>query len=83
MVALNPHYSWYFDWLALPCCLAPLRSVIYLSAAGLLLDLNPWDERFFWAALLYVPAITLAVLDWRSLRSGRRAALALAFGRSP
>jgi len=83
MAALSPPYSWYFAWLALPCCLAPLRSVIYLSAAGLLLDLNPWDERFVWPALLYGPAIALAVLDWRRLRSGRAAALAVAFERSP
>ena len=83
MAALSPHYSWYFAWLALPCCLAPLRSVIYLSAAGLLLDLNPWDERFFWAALLYGPAVALAVLDWRRLRPGRAAALGVALGRSP
>ncbi|MEO9191548.1 MAG: glycosyltransferase 87 family protein [Acetobacteraceae bacterium] len=65
MLVLSPHYPWYFAWLALPCCLAPLRSVVYLSVAALLLYLNPLDERFLWASILYVPAIILAVLDVR------------------
>jgi alpha-1,6-mannosyltransferase len=82
MVAVSPHYSWYFAWLALPCCLSPWRGVIYLSVAGLLLDLNPWDEHFVWAALLYVPAIVLVVLDLRRPRASRIAAPAGAVGRS-
>ena len=65
IAALSPHYPWYFCWLALPCCVAPLRSVIYLSVASLLLYLNPLDERFLWPSLLYVPAIALAVMDMR------------------
>ena len=34
--AITPHYPWYFVWLALPCCLAPTPSVIWLSAAAVL-----------------------------------------------
>ena len=71
MVVLSPHYPWYFAWLALPCCLAPVRSVIYLSVAGLLLYLDPLDERFLWASLLYVPAIALAALDVRRRKLSR------------
>ena len=63
MVALSPHYSWYYAWLALPCCLCPWRSVIYLSAAGLLLDVNPLNEHFLWPCLLFVPAIALGLRD--------------------
>ena len=69
MVVLSPHYSWYYAWLALPCCICPLRSVIYLSAAGLLLYVNPLNEHFLWPCLLFVPAIVLAVRDRRILRS--------------
>lgn len=78
MALLSPHYPWYFAWLALPCCLAPLRSVIYLSVAALLLYLNPFDERFIWASLLYVPAIVLAVGDARRHSPRRIAAPAQA-----
>jgi len=63
MLALSPHYSWYYAWLALPCCLCPWRSVIYLSAAGLLLDINPLNEHFLWPCLLFVPAIALGLRD--------------------
>ncbi|MDQ2804662.1 MAG: DUF2029 domain-containing protein [Pseudomonadota bacterium] len=82
MVVLSPHYPWYFAWLALPCCLCPLRSVIYLSVAGLLFYLNPLDERFFWPALVYVPAIALAVTDLRRRTFAPVAVLAGAVGRS-
>jgi len=63
MLALSPHYSWYYAWLALPCCLCPWWSVIYLSAAGLLLDVNPLNEHFLWPCLLFVPAIALGLRD--------------------
>ncbi len=32
-VALSPHYPWYFGWVALLACLAPYRSVFFLSAS--------------------------------------------------
>jgi hypothetical protein len=70
MAAISPHYPWYFVWLALPSCLSPYRSIIFLSVAALLLYRNPLDERFLWPSLLYVPAIILAVLDLR-LRAPR------------
>ncbi|HEY6432460.1 MAG TPA: glycosyltransferase family 87 protein, partial [Acetobacteraceae bacterium] len=65
LIVLSPHYAWYYAWLALPCCICPLRSVIYLSAAALLLYLDPLDEHFFWPSLVFVPCIALAVIDWR------------------
>ncbi len=74
LVALCPHYPWYFVWLAVPATIAPFRSVIWLSVAPLLLYLDPWTERFVWASLLYVPAIALA---WSDLK---RAALVSARG---
>jgi hypothetical protein len=63
--AISAHYPWYFVWLALPSCITPYRSIIFLSAAAMLLYRNPLDERFFWPCLLYIPAIVLAVFDLR------------------
>ncbi len=88
MLALSPHYSWYYAWLALPCCLCPWRSVIYLSAAALLLDINPLNEHFLWPCLLFVPAIALGFRDFRPGGSARTTApVSLrspdAVGRSP
>jgi len=65
MVALSPHYAWYFVWLAVPASIVPYRSVIFLSVAALLLYRNPLDERFLWPSLLYLPALALAVSDYR------------------
>ncbi|MBV9785097.1 MAG: DUF2029 domain-containing protein [Acidisphaera sp.] len=63
LIAISPHYPWYFPWLALSACLAPYRSTVFLSVACLLLYLDPLHERFVWPALVYLPAIVLAVLD--------------------
>jgi len=83
MVALSPHYSWYYAWLAVPCCLCPWRSVIYLSAAGLLLDINPLNEHFLWPCLLFVPVIALAVRDLHgAARAGAVVPATVAIGRS-
>lgn len=59
-VAISPHYPWYFAWLALPSCLNARWSIIWLSAAPVLLYLDPWHERFFWPCLVYLPAALFA-----------------------
>ncbi len=64
-VAISPHYPWYFVWLALPCCVCARWSIIWLSIAPVLLYVNPWNERFFWPCLVYLPATALAVREWR------------------
>lgn len=66
MAAISPHYPWYFVWLALPACVRPYRCVVWLSVAPLLLYLDPFNERFIWPSLVYVPAIALAVMDCRT-----------------
>lgn len=73
--AISPHYPWYFAWLALPCVLAPYRAVLFLSAAPVLLYLDPFHERFIWPSLVYVPAVLLAIVDLRRKR-GTSAAIA-------
>jgi hypothetical protein len=71
MLALSPHYPWYFGWLAPLACLAPFRSVLYLLAASPLLYLDP-VHNLLPPALVYVPCIILALRDLQ----GRRQAAA-------
>ncbi len=63
MLAITPHYPWYYPWLALPACLAPSDAAIWLGVAPLVLTLDPLHERFVWPALVYVPALFLVVRD--------------------
>ena len=63
MLAASPHYPWYYPWLAVPAVLAPMRAAIWLSSAAMLLYVSPLHERFVWPALLFVPALVLAVFD--------------------
>jgi alpha-1,6-mannosyltransferase len=70
-VAIDPHYPWYFAWLALPCCVRPRWSIIWLAVAPVLLYINPWQERFFWPCLVYLPAAVLAVWEWLRSASSR------------
>ena len=70
-VAISPHYSWYFAWLALPCVVAPVPAVIWLSSAPVLLTLDPFNERFIWPSLVYAPALVLAVVAIRRRRPAR------------
>ncbi len=65
MLLLTPHYPWYFPYLAMFAVVAPARSLIWMSAAPLLLYLSPWNEFFLWPSLIYGPAIVLAALDLR------------------
>ncbi|WP_407529173.1 glycosyltransferase 87 family protein [Methylobacterium oryzisoli] len=58
--AANPHYAWYYAWLALPAAVAPSPAVIWLSAAPVLFYVDPFNDRFVWPALVFVPALILA-----------------------
>ena len=68
--AANPHYAWYYAWLALPACVAPNPAVIWLSAAPVLFYVDPFNERFVWPGLVFGPALILAL---RALLRRRRA----------
>ena len=66
MVAVSPHYHWYFAWLALPAVLAPSRAVLWLATVPLLLIIGPIPgDQFLWRALVYGPALALALADRR------------------
>lgn len=69
MIAVSPHYPWYYPWLAVPAVLAPVWPAIWLAAAAVLLYLSPLHERFVWPSLVFAPALLLAALE--------------AFGRAP
>ncbi len=75
--AISPHYSWYFSWMALPCIVSPVPAVVWLSSAPVLLYLDPFHDRFFWPATVYVPALGLAAWSlWRRRGPPSPAALA-------
>ena len=71
MVLISPHYPWYLGWLALFACVAPHRSVIYLSATGTLLYLDPYHTLIVFPLLVYGPCLALAVLDTIQSRNRR------------
>ena len=62
-VVISPHYPWYLGWLSLFACFAPYRSVIYLSASGVLLYLDPYHREPLYPWLVYGPCLGLAVWD--------------------
>ncbi len=70
MLALSPHYPWYFAWLALPAIVAPSPAVLWLSAAPMLLYIAPWPhDEFLWRGLLYLPAAALLATDFLRRRT--------------
>ncbi|WP_200845190.1 glycosyltransferase 87 family protein [Roseomonas sp. 18066] len=70
MLALSPRYAWYFPWLALPAVLAPSPGLIWLGSAAVLFHIDPWNERFLWRALVFLPALLLFALEFRRGRRG-------------
>lgn len=82
IATISPHYPWYFVWLALPSCVQPYRAIVWLSVAPLILYLDPWNERFLWPSLVYIPTIALAALDLREPRNGPELGLEAASQRS-
>lgn len=80
--AVNPHYAWYYAWLALPCVVAPIPAVVWLSSASVLFYVDPFNDRFIWPALVFVPTLALALhAVWRG-RSPRPLAPMLQEGTS-
>ena len=67
MIAISPHYYWYFAWLALPAVIAPrrvARALLWLATAPLLLVIGPIPhDQFIWRSLVYVPATLLLLAE--------------------
>jgi alpha-1,6-mannosyltransferase len=71
LVAISPHYPWYFGWLAPLVCLTPLASVLWLLAAAPLLA-HGSVEYLIVPLAVYVPAGILALRDLHKARSHTR-----------
>jgi hypothetical protein len=67
LVAVSPHYPWYFGWLAPLACLAPLSCVLWMLAAAPLLA-HGSIEYLAVPGAVYGPAAVLAVFDLRRRR---------------
>jgi alpha-1,6-mannosyltransferase len=68
MIALSPRYAWYYAWLALPAVVAPSPALIWLGSASVIFYIDPWNERFLWRALVFMPAIILFAREWSRQR---------------
>jgi hypothetical protein len=73
-VVISPHYPWYLGWLSLLACLAPYRSVVYLSASGVMLYLDPYHRETIYPWLIYGPCLALAALDVVRAHRGQKPA---------
>ena len=62
-LVLSPHYPWYLGWLPLFGCFVPYRSVIFLSASGVMLYLDPYHRETIFPWLIYGPCLGLGVFD--------------------
>jgi alpha-1,6-mannosyltransferase len=80
MVAVSPHYPWYFSWLIVFACFVRSLALLWLTIACLLLYLVPVgsliarDEyRLLIESALYGPFAALAVIDlWYHRRQATR-----------
>ncbi len=66
LVAVSPHYPWYFAWLAPLACLAPIPSILWMLAAAPLLA-HGAVETLIVPGAVYIPAAVLALRDLRRL----------------
>ncbi|HTI00544.1 MAG TPA: hypothetical protein VL752_06310 [Acidisoma sp.] len=66
LVAISPHYHWYFAWAALPAVVAPSAALLWLATAPLLLIIDPiGNSHFLWPSLIYLPAAALLLVELR------------------
>ena len=62
LVALSPHYPWYFGWLAPLACLAPFPAVLWMLAAAPLLAHGAFEYLAVPGAV-YGPAAALVLFE--------------------
>jgi hypothetical protein len=70
MIAVSPHYPWYFSWLIIFACFVRSLALLWLTNACLLLYLVPVgsqivrdDHRLLIEAAMYGPFAALALAD--------------------
>lgn len=61
MAGLGAHYPWYYPFLLLPACVVAAPAALYLVTASALLYLNPSHTNPLWPAIVFIPAIWLAL----------------------
>ncbi len=72
-LALTPHFAWYYAWLALPACIFPCYSVLYLTVAAFLLNFDPAHSELLWRGLVFGPFIPFAAWEYWWRRRGAAA----------
>jgi hypothetical protein len=75
LVAVSPHYPWYFGWIAPLACIAPLSGALWLLAAAPLLALGP-VEHLLAPVAVYLPAAGLAACSLYRRRAAPASPLA-------
>lgn len=79
LLALTPHYAWYFPILALPGAIWPRAGFLYLSAAPVLLYSDPWHDEVLIQTAVFLPAVILLAHDaWRGGARAHRPAQGVA-----
>ena len=65
MLAMSPHYGWYFPWLAAFAAVVPWRSLLFLGCAPLVLYADPYHTTLSIPTLVFLPGLLLAAWDFR------------------
>ena len=63
ILAITPHYAWYYGVLSLFAVLRPSRMLIWLGAAPILLYAAPAGEMVAWPAAIFLPAAMFWLSD--------------------
>ncbi len=63
ILAVTPHYAWYYGVLSLLAVLNPSRLLIWLGAAPVLLYAAPAGEMVAWPAVIFLPAAMFWLTD--------------------
>jgi hypothetical protein len=77
MIAVTPHYAWYFAWLLVPACIAPAWPVLLLTVLSFTIYQDPFGASLLWPSVIYVPVF--ALLLWR--RRAQHAPFSVAWSR--
>ncbi len=65
ILAVTPHYAWYYGVLSLFAVLRPSRALVWLGSAPILLYAAPAGEMVLWPAAIFLPAALFVLSDLR------------------
>jgi alpha-1,6-mannosyltransferase len=72
LVALSPHYPWYFGWLVPFLCFYPVIGVIYLTGAVSYVNVADWPPNVLVNTVIYAPMFVLLAGEFLLRRSRTR-----------